>query len=69
MNFMTDLKNQAIADVQNMADTRHLAINKVGIKSIRHPVVVKDKSVGDRAGRGATPSVACGYRDWIPWPP
>jgi GTP cyclohydrolase I len=35
-----------IADVQNQADTRHLAINKVGIKGIRHPVVVKDKSVG-----------------------
>ena len=35
-----------IADVQSSADTRHLAINKVGIKSIRHPVVVKDKSVG-----------------------
>ena len=35
-----------IADVQSSADTRHLAINKVGIKSIRHPVVVKDKSEG-----------------------
>ncbi len=35
-----------IADVQNSADTRQLAINKVGIKSIRHPVVVKDKSGG-----------------------
>ena len=35
-----------IADVQSSADTRHLAINKVGIKSIRHPVVVRDKSVG-----------------------
>ena len=35
-----------IPDVQNMADTRHLAINKVGIKSIRHPVQVKDKNVG-----------------------
>ncbi len=35
-----------IADVQNLADTRHLAINKVGIKSIRHPVIVRDKSVG-----------------------
>jgi GTP cyclohydrolase I len=35
-----------IADVQNQADTRHLAINKVGIKGIRHPVVVRDKSVG-----------------------
>ncbi|MEO6421115.1 MAG: GTP cyclohydrolase FolE2 [Candidatus Nitrotoga sp.] len=33
-----------IPDVQNMADTRQLAINKVGIKSIRHPVQVKDKN-------------------------
>ncbi len=36
----------AIPDVQSSADTRHLAINKVGIKSIRHPIVVKDKSTG-----------------------
>lgn len=35
-----------IADVQNAADTRNIAINKVGIKSIRHPVQVKDKSAG-----------------------
>ena len=42
----------SIPDVQNSADTRHLAINKVGIKSIRHPVVVKDKSVGVGAGFG-----------------
>lgn len=36
----------AIPDVQNSADTRQLAINKVGIKSIRHPVKVRDKSAG-----------------------
>jgi len=35
-----------IADVQSSADTRRLAINRVGIKSIRHPVRVKDKSMG-----------------------
>ena len=35
-----------IPDVQSLADTRHLAINRVGIKGIRHPVKVKDKSVG-----------------------
>ncbi len=35
-----------IADVQSSTDTRHLAIDKVGIKSIRHPIVVRDKSVG-----------------------
>ena len=43
---MTSSVTKAIPDVQNLADTRHLAINKVGIKSIRHPVVVKDKSGG-----------------------
>lgn len=35
-----------IADVQNSEDTRQIAINKVGIKSIRHPIKVKDRSVG-----------------------
>ena len=35
-----------IPDVQNSADTRHIAINKVGIKSIRHPIMVQDKSTG-----------------------
>jgi GTP cyclohydrolase I len=43
---MDATKNTPIPDVQNLADTRHLAINKVGIKGIRHPVVVKDKSIG-----------------------
>ena len=35
-----------IPDVQSSEDTRHIAINRVGIKGIRHPVKVKDKSVG-----------------------
>ena len=35
-----------IPDVQSCADMRHLAINKVGIKGIRHPVMVKDQSTG-----------------------
>jgi len=34
----------AIPDVQSSADTRQLAINKVGIKSIRHPVQISDRS-------------------------
>jgi GTP cyclohydrolase I len=37
-----------IEDVQNTVDTRHIAIDKVGIKAIRHPVVVKDKSGGEQ---------------------
>ena len=43
---MSHPQSPPIADVQNMADTRHLVIHKVGIKSIRHPVHVKDKSMG-----------------------
>ncbi len=39
---------QDIADVQSSADTRRIAINKVGIKDIRHPVVVKDRSDGEQ---------------------
>lgn len=35
-----------IEDVQSSADTRQLAIDKVGIKSIRHPIKVADKSEG-----------------------
>jgi GTP cyclohydrolase IB len=35
-----------IPDVQNSADTRRLAIDRVGIKSIRHPVRIADKSGG-----------------------
>jgi len=36
----------AIPDVQNTPDIRQLAIDKVGIKSIRHPVKVGDKASG-----------------------
>ena len=35
-----------IADVQNTEDTRRIAIDKVGIKDIRHPVVVGDRTGG-----------------------
>ena len=35
-----------IPDVQSSEDTRRLAINKVGIKSIRHPVKVRDRNGG-----------------------
>jgi GTP cyclohydrolase I len=43
---MNTPKADFIPDVQSSADTRHLAIDRVGIKGIRHPVKVKDKSVG-----------------------
>lgn len=43
---MTQTTSTRIEDVQNTPDVRHLAIDKVGIKSIRHPVKVKDKTGG-----------------------
>jgi GTP cyclohydrolase I len=38
----------SIADVQSSADTRHIAIDKVGIKDIRHPIRVRDRSEGEQ---------------------
>ena len=43
MNKQIDLP---IADVQSTPDTRHIAIDRVGIKAIRHPVIVADKDGG-----------------------
>ena len=43
MNSPVDI---SIPDVQSSIDRRHLAIDKVGIKAIRHPVKVADKTGG-----------------------
>ena len=37
-----------IEDVQNIADKRQIAIDKVGIKDIQHPVKVSDRNSGDQ---------------------
>src|ERR1700758_1680331 len=37
-----------IEDVQARADTRRLPINRVGIKDISHPVLVRDRSSGEQ---------------------
>ncbi len=37
-----------IEDVQSCKDTRQIPINKVGIKDIRHPVRVRDRSMGEQ---------------------
>src|SRR5262245_6348319 len=39
-------KHLAIPDVQSSEDLRHMPINRVGIKDIRHPVKVLDKDRG-----------------------
>ncbi len=37
-----------VEDVQSRADTRRIPINRVGIKDVRHPVRVKDRSRGEQ---------------------
>ena len=45
-------KSAPMVDVQGSADTRRIAINKVGIKSIRHPVKIAERPLA-----GAAPGV------------
>lgn len=48
MNTPASVRETEIPDVQNIEDTRHIPIDKVGIKDIRHPVVVRDRSGGEQ---------------------
>jgi GTP cyclohydrolase IB len=43
---MNDLS--VLHDIQNSRDTRQIPINKVGVKDILHPAVVKDRSGGEQ---------------------
>ena len=45
----TDIHTVTIADVQSTADLRQLPIDKVGIKNIRHPIIVRDRSGGTQS--------------------
>ncbi len=44
MSQAPQVERIGIEDVQSRADTRQIPINKVGIKDIRHPVRVKDRT-------------------------
>ena len=48
MNKPEAMAANNIPDVQGSADTRQIAIDKVGIKDIRHPIRVKDRSEGEQ---------------------
>lgn len=48
MNQPASINENEIPDVQSSRDTRHIPIDRVGIKDIRHPVVVRDRSGGDQ---------------------
>jgi GTP cyclohydrolase I len=41
-------KSVTMADVQGSSDLRQIPINKVGIKDIRHPIRVRDRSGGEQ---------------------
>lgn len=46
---MTPQEIQAIPDVQGSADSRNIPIRKVGIKGIKHPIRVRDRSGGEQS--------------------
>lgn len=45
---MSQDKKAPMEDVQSSSDTRQIPINKVGIKDIRHPVRVADRTGGEQ---------------------
>jgi GTP cyclohydrolase IB len=45
---MNSVSVSEVEDVQARADTRQLAINRVGIKDISHPVRVRDRAAGEQ---------------------
>src|SRR5437868_11303528 len=51
-----DLQN--IPDVQATPDARKLAIDKVGVKAIRHPMRIKERPAGDRAAASVQHTIA-----------
>ena len=42
------MNDAVMSDVQSSKDTRQIPINKVGIKDIRHPIKVRDRSEGEQ---------------------
>ncbi len=48
MSTTPSSKHDEIEDVQNIADQRKIAIDKVGIKDIKHPVKVSDRTTGEQ---------------------
>ena len=48
MSRATEREEVPIADIQGSPDNRRIPIDKVGIKGIRHPVRVRDRSAGEQ---------------------
>ncbi|MBZ0271595.1 GTP cyclohydrolase FolE2 [bacterium] len=43
---------ERLADVQSTADTRGIALDRVGVKGVRYPVIVRDRARGEQATVG-----------------
>lgn len=41
---LPELVDSPLADTQNLPDTRQIAIDRVGVKNLRHPIQVRDKA-------------------------
>jgi GTP cyclohydrolase I len=48
MNELAAIATEEIPDIQSSEDTRYIDIDRVGIKDIRHPIVVRDRSGRDQ---------------------
>ena len=48
MNHAVHEVSDPISDLQSSRDTRHIPIDRVGIKDIKHPIVVSDRSGGEQ---------------------
>ena len=42
-NLKEDINSKSLPDTQGLKDTRNLPINKVGIKDINHPMIIKQR--------------------------
>lgn len=48
MNHVVHEAANPISDIQSSQDNRHIPIDRVGIKDIKHPIVVSDRSGGEQ---------------------
>ena len=48
MNQSIPLNTESIPDVQNSEDARQIPIDRVGIKDIRHPVIIRERAGGEQ---------------------
>ncbi len=45
---MDEIKEVELPDTQNLTDTRNLAIDRVGVKDLRYPIIIRDKEKSEQ---------------------